>query len=197
MVPPGGRARQSRPSACPYVGKGGLKLAFALDRFGISVSGMVCADMGSHVGGFVDCLLQRGASRVYSVDTARGVLDWKLRKDPRVVVFERSNAMHVTLPERVSLVTIDVGWTPQRLILPAAEKWLVDGGRIISLVKLQYELGERSLRRGGVLDGAQAEEAIAIAERGIPSSLVLLDSAESPLRGSGGNVEIFWLLGKR
>ena len=102
----------------PYVSRGGEKLAAALDRFGLDVTGLVCADLGSHVGGFVDCLLRRGAARVHSVDTAYGTLAWKLRRDSRVVVYERTNAMHVSLPEPVDLVTIDVGWTPQVRILP-------------------------------------------------------------------------------
>ena len=85
---------------------------------------MVCADLGSNTGGFVDCLLRRGAIKVYSIDTGYGVLDWKLRKDPRVVVMERTNAMHAELPEKVALITIDVAWTKQRNILPAARRML-------------------------------------------------------------------------
>ena len=93
-------------------------LAAALSAFELDVTGLVCADLGSHVGGFVDCLLQRDAARVYSVDTSYGTLAWRLRKDPRVVVLERTNALHVELPEHVDLVTVDVGWTPQHHILP-------------------------------------------------------------------------------
>src|SRR4051812_11330036 len=97
-----------------FISRAGQKLDHALTAFGVGVGGLVCADLGSNTGGFVDCLLQRGASRVYAVDTGYGVLDWKLRKDPRVVVMERTNAMHVRLPEPVDLVTIDVAWTRQR-----------------------------------------------------------------------------------
>lgn len=120
-----------------YVTRSGLKLEHALSVFHVDPTGMVCADLGSHQGGFVDCLLEHGAVRVYSVDTSYGTLAWKLRKDPRVVVMERTNAMHVQLPEPVDLVTIDVGWTPQRHVLPAALRILKDGGRIITLVKPQ------------------------------------------------------------
>ena len=101
-----------------YVSRGGDKLAAALDHFERDVTGRVCADLGSHVGGFVDCLLGRGAARVYAVDTSYGTLAWKLRRDPRVVPLERTNAIHVELIEPVDLVTIDVGWTPQAKILP-------------------------------------------------------------------------------
>ncbi len=107
-----------------YVSRGGDKLAAALDYFGLDATDRVCADLGSHVGGFVDCLLQRGAARVYAVDTCYGTLAWKLRRNPRVVVRERTNAMHVSLPEPVDLVTIDVGWTPQSKILPNAARLL-------------------------------------------------------------------------
>ena len=106
------------------VSRGGDKLAAALDRFELDVAERVCADLGSHVGGFVDCLLQRGAARIYAVDTCYGTLAWKLRRDSRVVVLERTNAMHVSLPEPVDLVTIDVGWTPQAKILPNAARLL-------------------------------------------------------------------------
>ncbi len=110
----------SKSKSSKYVSRGGEKLAAALNHFEIDVSDLVCADLGSHVGGFVDCLVQRGAARVYSVDTSYGTLAWKLRRDPRIVVLERTNAMHVVLPEPVDLVTIDVGWTPQSKILPGA-----------------------------------------------------------------------------
>ena len=101
--------------------RAGQKLEHALVRFAIDVNGLVCADLGCSTGGFTDCLLQRGAAKVFAVDTGYGVLDWKLRKDPRVVVMERTNAMHVQLPEPANLVTIDVAWTRQQHILPAAK----------------------------------------------------------------------------
>src|SRR5215218_2583008 len=107
-----------------FASRAGLKLEHALDHFKIEVAGRTCADLGSNVGGFVDCLLQRGAARVYAVEKGYGVLEWKLRKDSRVVVMERTNAMHVELPEPVSLVTIDVAWTKQKHILPAARRVL-------------------------------------------------------------------------
>jgi predicted rRNA methylase YqxC with S4 and FtsJ domains len=107
-----------------YVSRGGDKLAAALAAFDLDAAGRVCADFGSHVGGFVDCLLRFGAARVYAVDTCYGTLAWRLRRNPRVIVRERTNAMHVSLPEPVDLVTIDVGWTPQAKILPNVARTL-------------------------------------------------------------------------
>src|SRR3954471_11748390 len=114
-----------------FASRAGLKLDHALNVFAIDVTGLVCADLGSNVGGFVDCLLRRGAAKVYAVEKGYGVLEWRLRKDPRVVVMERTNAMHVELPEPVSLVTIDVAWTRQRNILPAAKRLLAPGGMVV------------------------------------------------------------------
>ena len=105
-----------------YVSRGGHKLAAALGAFQIDARGLVCTDLGSHVGGFVDCLLQHGAARVYAVEPGYGVLDYRLRQDARVVVCERTNALHYASPEPCDLVTIDVGWTAQRLVLPAARR---------------------------------------------------------------------------
>src|SRR6476661_6854974 len=119
----------------PFASRAGLKLDHALNVFQVEVAGLTCADLGSNVGGFVDCLLQRGAAKVYAVETGYGVLDWKLRKDPRVVVMERTNAMHVTLPESMCLVTIDVAWTRQRYILPAARRLVSSDGKVVTLIK--------------------------------------------------------------
>src|SRR4051812_10816044 len=116
-----------------FVSRAGQKLDHALAVFDLDVKGLICADLGSNVGGFVDVLLQRGAKKVYSIDTGYGVLAWKLRKDPRVVVMERTNAMHANLPEPVQLVTIDVAWTKQKHILPAAKKLLSPEGICVTL----------------------------------------------------------------
>src|SRR5579859_3432282 len=105
-----------------FVSRAGEKLDHALTTFNVDVTGFVCADFGANGGGFTDCLLSRGAAKVFAIDTGYGALEWKLRKDPRVVVMERTNAMHVSLPERVGVVTIDVAWTRQRNILPSARK---------------------------------------------------------------------------
>jgi 23S rRNA (cytidine1920-2'-O)/16S rRNA (cytidine1409-2'-O)-methyltransferase len=122
-----------------YASRAGDKLAHALQEFHIDVSGLVCADLGCSAGGFSDCLLQNGAAKIYSVDTGYGVLAWRLRQDPKVTVLERTNALHVTLPELVDFVSIDVSWTPQRLIFPKAITLLKPIGNIVSLVKPHYE----------------------------------------------------------
>src|SRR5580658_2270693 len=116
-----------------FVSRAGAKLDHAVTAFSIAIEGKICADLGCSTGGFTDCLLQRGAAKVFSVDTGYGVLDWKLRNDPRVVVMERTNAMHVRLPEPVDLITIDVGWTRQRHILPSAGRLLAPGGSVVTL----------------------------------------------------------------
>ena len=126
----------------PFVSRGGIKLQAALEAFRIDACGLVCADLGSNIGGFVDCLLQNGAEKVYSVDTSYGTLAWKLRQNPRVVVMERTNALHAALPEKADLVTVDVGWTPQRLILPNAVKMLKAGGRIAIIDKNAEQWGK-------------------------------------------------------
>jgi 23S rRNA (cytidine1920-2'-O)/16S rRNA (cytidine1409-2'-O)-methyltransferase len=123
----------------PFASRAGQKLDHALSHFGLNVAQKICADLGSNTGGFVDVLLQRGAQKVYAIDTGYGALDWKLRKDPRVAVMERTNAMHVSLPEKVSVVTIDVAWTKQRHILPSARRMIADDAFVMTLIKPHYE----------------------------------------------------------
>jgi len=136
-----------------FVSRAGEKLDHALKTFEINVEGLICADFGASTGGFTDCLLQHGAKKVYAVETGYGVLDYKLRKDPRVVVMERTNAMHAELPEKADLVTIDTSWTKLEKVVPNALKNLKaggtsprrselrprEGGRIIALLKPHYE----------------------------------------------------------
>lgn len=172
----------------PYVSRGGLKLEHALDAFALDVTGLGCADLGCSTGGFTDCLLQRGAKSVVCVDTAYGQLAWKLRQDPRITVMERTNALHAEPVEGgVDLVVMDLGWTPQRLAIPAAAKWLRAGGRIISLIKPHYELSDRQGKGARiVLDEDQAE-------RVAQESLELLEAkgfkavglVKSPILGGG------------
>ena len=134
-----------------FVSRGGDKLDGALEAFGIDVRGAVAADLGANVGGFTDCLLQRGAGRVYAVDTGYGVLDWKLRQDGRVVVMERRNALHVSLPEPLDLVVIDAGWTPLGRIVPGAVALLGARGDVVALLKPEYEAEPFERERGVVL----------------------------------------------
>ena len=177
-----------------YVTRSGVKLEHGLAAFGIDPTGWVCADLGSHQGGFVDCLLQHGAAKVYSVDTSYGTLAWKLRKDPRVAVMERTNAMHVVLPEPVDLVTIDVGWTQQRHVLPAAARLIKPGGRIVSLIKPQYEAGEEE-RKDGVVPEQNLDPVLARVRMHIEAAgLAILGESRSPIQGGGGNTEFVFLL---
>jgi len=173
------------------VSRAGEKLEFALVEFGINISGLTAADFGSSTGGFTDCLLARGVKKVYAVDVAYGQLAWKLRKDKRVIVYERVNAMHIALPEKVDLITIDVGWTKQASILPNALDNLKSNGKIISLIKLHYEAPKNYLQGGKlieekideVLDGVKID-----IER---SSLKVIDILESPILGSKGKNKEF------
>lgn len=172
-----------------FVSRGGLKLEAALSAFALDVSGWTCADLGCSTGGFVDCLLQRGAAKVYAVDTAYGELAWTLRQDDRVVVMERTNALHAEPPREVSeepagcdLVTLDLGWTKQQRALPAALRWLRPGGRVITLIKPHYESGQHRL------DEADAERIASEVAGSLPGmGWEVLGRVESPVRGSKGN----------
>ena len=154
----------TRPIESPFVSRAGLKLDHALREFKIDVTGLTCADFGCNIGGFTDCLLQRSAAKVFAIDTGYGTLAWKLRNDPRVIVMERTNALHAkphaAQSGGVDLVVIDLAWTPQRLAIPAALRWLKPGGSIITLVKPHYELDEdekKSLLIDGRLDPSAAQ----------------------------------------
>lgn len=192
---------QPAPHPDAFVSRGGLKLRHALDQFGLDVRGWSCADLGCSTGGFTDCLLKAGATRVICVDTGYGVLAWKLRNDPRVTVLERTNALHAAPVEQVDLVTIDMSWTPQRLALPAARAWLRPGGRVITLIKPHYEDKALAAKSRGVLADA---DAAAVTQR-VLAELASADNAgwrtlglcESPIRGGAktqGNIEFLALV---
>lgn len=177
-----------------FVSRAGEKLDHAIATFGLEVDGLICADFGANAGGFTDCLLQRGAARVYAVDTGYGALEWKLRKDPRVVTMERTNAMHVTLPERVDLVTIDVAWTKQRHILPAARRVLKPDGRVITLIKPHYEADPKLLIKG-VLPPSELENTTQAVTAEIQAAgFEVVAITTSPILGAKGNAEKLALL---
>ena len=191
----------SKPDSS-FVSRAGLKLEHALDTFDFDVTGMRCADLGCNVGGFTDCLLQRGAASVFAVDTGYGTLAWKLRSDERVTTLERSNALHLEPPELVDLVVIDLGWTPQILALPAGMKW-TNCGHIISLIKPHYELTTEEKNVEKVGEGL-SDDAVSrvIARTKVlceDLSLELLGETRSPIRGKksskkgGGNSEYLML----
>ncbi len=186
-----------------FVSRGGLKLEHALTTFNFDVTGLACADLGCNVGGFTDCLLQRGASHVIAVDTGYGTLAWKLRSDERVTTLERTNALHVDPPEQVDLVVIDLGWTPQKLALPAGIRW-TNSGQIITLIKPHYELTMEEKREEKVGEGL-SEKAISRVITRIKTlcqdlSLEIIEGTLSPIRGKksskkgSGNSEYLMLL---
>jgi 23S rRNA (cytidine1920-2'-O)/16S rRNA (cytidine1409-2'-O)-methyltransferase len=179
------------PDQPGYVSRAGAKLAFALDHFAVNPTGLICVDLGSNVGGFVDCLLRRNARKVYAVDTGYGTLDWSLRRDDRVVVLERTNALDIEIDEPAQLVTVDVGWTRQHLILPRALDLVEPSGTIISLIKPHYEADRRQLRKGVLPDEQAGPTLNDTIERLADLGVKVERTIESPIRGDAGNRE--WL----
>jgi 23S rRNA (cytidine1920-2'-O)/16S rRNA (cytidine1409-2'-O)-methyltransferase len=179
----------------PYVGRGGLKLAHALDTFGIDVRGREGLDIGASTGGFTDVLLQRGATRVVALDVGHGQIDWTLRHDPRVVVIEHFNARHLTpadLPGPVDVVTIDVSFISLKQILPVVPPLVRPRADVVALVKPQFEAGRAEVRSGVIRDAdvhARVLEEIAGAAAAI--GLTRVASTPSPITGQKGNVELF------
>ena len=196
-VAPG--ARVELVAKLPFVGRGGLKLQAALDEFGIDVSDRVCLDAGASTGGFTDCLLQRGARRVYAYDVGSGQLDWKLRTDPRVVVRENINCRYLTssdLAERVSLAVCDVSFISVTMIVPALVQILEEQGEMIILVKPQFEVGRGQVGKGGIVRDPLLHQAccdkVAEAVRRVGFKTAIM---ESPVLGAEGNKE-FLLYGR-
>ena len=181
----------------PYVGRGGVKLAHALDAFKLQVSDAVALDVGASTGGFTDCLLQRSARRVYALDVGYGQLDVKLREEPRVVVMERTNARHpFHLPEAVDLVTADVSFISVTKVLPSAAEHLKREGAILVLVKPQFEAHRREVGRGGVIRDARVHGRVLgrVILWAICHGFRLRGLTPSPVLGSAGNREFFLLL---
>ncbi len=178
-----------------FVSRGGEKLQAAIANFQLSIINLTCLDVGCSTGGFVDCLLQNGAQKVYAVDTAYGELAWKLRNDPRVVVMERTNILHLeSMPELVDLITIDAGWTKLELILPVIERFLKPGGQIIALLKPHYEANKRDLVKG-VLPAETAEKVKdEVMEKIKDLGFKIKDQMESPILGGAGNKEYLLLI---
>ncbi|HIC93877.1 MAG TPA: TlyA family RNA methyltransferase [Anaerolineae bacterium] len=176
----------------PYVSRGGIKLAAALEAFGVDVEGAVAADVGASTGGFTDCLLQRGARRVYAIDVGYGQLAWRLRRDPRVVVMERTNVRYLdSLPEPVDLATVDVSFISLELVLPKVMGWLKPGGEIIALIKPQFEAGREKVGKGGVVRDPEVHRAVLgkILGWAVDHGLAVRGLIPSPIKGPAGNVE--------
>lgn len=181
----------------PYVSRGGIKLAHALDEFKIEVSGLVAMDIGASTGGFTDCLLQRGASRVYAIDVGYGQLDYRLRTDPRVVVMERVNAHHpFPLPEKANLATVDVSFISVTKIIPNLTGHLTAPGYIIVLLKPQFEARRDEVGKGGIIKDPQVHARVLARFIcwAVDSGLRLLGLVPSPIPGAEGNREFFVLL---
>lgn len=178
-----------------YASRAGEKLEHALKTFEVDVKDLVCADFGSSAGGFVDCLLQFGATKVYAVETGYGVLDWKLRNDQRVVVLERENAMHIELPEKADLITVDTSWTKLEKVIPNALKNIKPEGRIIALVKPHYEAEQRMLRKGRLEEEFIPEVLDNVRTKLKEIGLEILKETESPVLGEKGkNKEYLFLI---
>ena len=184
----------------PYVSRGGLKLAGALQSLGVNPENCICLDVGASTGGFTDCLLQHGADRVYAVDVGYGQLAWKLRQDPRVVVIERTNIRHMSaelIREPVDLVTIDVSFISLKIVVPAVIAFMGREARILALIKPQFEVGKNQVGKGGVVKDAKLHQGVIenlsafFNTRGLACGRVL----PSPILGPKGNREFFILLG--
>ncbi len=180
----------------PYVGRGGLKLAGALDAFHVDPGGRRALDVGASTGGFTDVLLQRGAASVIAVDVGRGQLDWRLRTDPRVLVHEGVNARALTsddVPHAVSLVVIDVAFISLRHILPALPAFLDPHADVIALVKPQFEAGREEVGKHGIVSDPAVHEAVIarVTEAAATCGLARIAMAPSAITGATGNQEFF------
>ena len=178
----------------PYVSRGGFKLEKALEALGIDIAGFVCLDVGASTGGFTDCLLQHGAGRIYAVDVGYGQLAWKLRKDSRVVVIERTNIRHMTaeiLPQLVDLITIDVSFISLKIVIPTVLKFMKRDAWILALIKPQFEVGKGNVGKGGVVrDPAQHAEVIDdLSDFFTKQDLLCEFVIPSPILGPKGNKE--------
>ncbi len=183
----------------PYVSRGGLKLAGALKSFALEISGWICLDVGASTGGFTDCLLQKGASRVYAVDVGYGQLAWNLRRDPRVVAIERTNIRHMPsekVSEAVDLVVIDASFISLKIVVPSVMRFLKPRGHILPLVKPQFEVGKGQVGKGGIVRNAEQHSRV-IAELTLFFHSLGMECSEavlSPIEGPKGNKEFFMLL---
>jgi 23S rRNA (cytidine1920-2'-O)/16S rRNA (cytidine1409-2'-O)-methyltransferase len=183
-----------RSNAAPYASRGGTKLAKALHEFHIDAAGKIALDVGASTGGFTDCLLQHGVASVFAVDVGYGQLDWKLRNDPRVVVFERTNIRYLetsALPSRASLAAIDVSFISLKLVLPVVKKLLEPGAQVVALIKPQFEVGKGQVGKGGVVRSAEDHRRVVEEIESTAAALGFHRHGviESPLLGPKGNRE--------
>lgn len=175
-----------------FVSRGGEKLAGALRDFAFDPTGRICADVGASTGGFTDCLLQHGAHKVYAIDVGYGILDQRLRIDPRVVVMERTNARYLhQLPEQVNLVVIDASFISLKLLLPTVKCWLMPQADVIMLIKPQFEAGRRDVGKGGVVKDPAVHARVVREVLDFATSLGFIERGltSSPIKGPAGNIE--------
>jgi 23S rRNA (cytidine1920-2'-O)/16S rRNA (cytidine1409-2'-O)-methyltransferase len=184
-----------RTKTSPYASRGGTKLEKALQEFNIDVNGKTVLDVGASTGGFTDCLLAHGAAKVYAVDVGYGQLDWKLRNDPRVVVYEKTNVRYLALGDLsnpADLATVDVSFISLKLVLPQVKTLLVSGGEVVALIKPQFEVGKGKVGKGGVVRSADEHRRVIEeikAESAALDFMVQGGVIESPLLGPKGNKE--------
>ena len=183
-----------RGETCPYVSRGGLKLEKALRDFGVKPDGYVCSDSGASTGGFTDCLLQQGASKVFAIDVGYGQLDWKIRSDPRVVVMERTNIRFVTpedLGEPLDLSVIDVSFISLKIVLPAIKALLKSTGQVLCLIKPQFEAGREKVGKKGVVREPETHKEVLDNFVALANELnfTILGLTFSPVKGPEGNIE--------
>ena len=194
-------ALEVRGAVCPYVSRGGLKLEKALRDFGVRPEGFVCGDSGASTGGFTDCLLQNGASKVFSIDVGYGQLAWKLRNDPRVVCMERTNLRNVTpelLGEPLDLFVIDVSFISLRLVLPAVHALLKPAGEVVCLIKPQFEAGKEKVGKKGVVRDPEVHHEVlaSVVDFSREIGFTLRHLTFSPVKGPEGNIEFLAHLSK-
>ena len=190
-----------RGNTLRYVSRGGLKLEKAMQLFPIKLENTVCMDIGASTGGFTDCMLQNGASKVYSVDVGYGQLAWQLRTDPRVVNLERTNARYLTreqIPEEIDFFSVDVSFISLKIILPAVRPLLKDGGKAVCLIKPQFEAGREKVGKKGVVrDKAVHEEVVQmICDFAVGNGYSVQGLTFSPVKGPEGNIEYLVFLQK-
>lgn len=186
-------------SLCPYVSRGGMKLEKALREFNINVTGAIVLDIGASTGGFTDCMLTNGASRIYAVDVGYGQLAWKLRNDERIVNIERTNARYISsdhIPEHVNIISVDVSFISLTKILPAAREFLLPDGKIIALVKPQFEAGKNQVGKGGVVRKKEVHIKVLNDIVSFCNTIDLYPAGidYSPLQGPAGNIEFLLYL---
>ena len=183
-----------KENICPYVSRGGLKLEKAIELYGFSLENAVCADIGASTGGFTDCMLQKGAGKVFAIDVGYGQLDWKLRNDSRVINMEKCNIRYLDfdkVDKDIDFISIDVSFISLKLVFPVAAKMLADTGSLVCLVKPQFEAGRQQVGKGGIVKDISVHKEVIqnVVQYGIDSGLYSYGLTYSPVKGAKGNIE--------